>query len=460
MRRRLLLPALLTPLAALAQIQVYQFDGATEKLVGATYDVGTVTPGDTLETRFHVRNMGNGPQTLQTLALSGASFRISAAPSLPYIIAPGNQVEFRILFSPNVTGSFTGSIAVNAVNTVNISLHGSSVAAASLMLAGSSTPLIANGTIDFGSVVRGIGKLQGFMFYNAGGTTVTVSSLFVAGPGFRGPIGLTAPVQLGPGQTASFQVAFEPQNGQPAQGTLNVDQRVFNLTGQGLDPPLPAASIVLSSTLGASAQQNSVSIALASPSQVPGIGTLTMEFHPNVPGVTDDPAVQFLSGSNRVASVTISAGDAFARFGSQTTLTFQMGTTAGIIVFTLKLSNGSQQQTTLTIAPAPAGLNEAAAIRKLGEIDVSLEGFDNTYSTSRLIFTFYDPSGRIIQPGAIPVDVSSAFQQYFASTQYGGMFALLATFPMTGDSTQVASVDVQITNVAGVTTAQHVSILD
>ncbi len=91
---------------------------------------------------------------------------------------------------------------------------------------------------------------------------------------------------------------------------------------------------------------------------------------------------------------------------------------------------------------------------------MSLAGFDNTYSASQLSFTFYDSRGSAIQPGAIRVDVSSTFQQYFASTQAGGMFALLAKFPMTGDSNQVASVDVQITNAAGVTTAQRVPILN
>jgi len=102
----------------------------------------------------------------------------------------------------------------------------------------------------------------------------------------------------------------------------------------------------------------------------------------------------------------------------------------------------------------------ATSVRKFSELDVSLAGFDNTYSASQLTFTFYNSKGAIIQPGPMPIDVSSIFQQYFSSTQVGGMFALLARFPMTGDSTQVVSVDVQITNRAGVTTAQRVPILN
>jgi hypothetical protein len=457
MTGRVLVFVSLLPLSALAQIQIYQFDGATEKAVAATFDVGAATPGDIVETRFKVRNMGNGPAIFQTLALSGQGFRISTAPSLPYTIAPANEAEFRVVFSPTVTGSYSASLAVN---TINIALRGSSVAAASLTLAGNSAPLMAGAVIDFGSVVRGASQLQSYNLFNSGGTSLTVNNLSVSGTGFRGPIGLAAPIQLAPGQTASFQIAFEPQNGQPAQGTLKVDQRAFNLKGLGLDPPLPGAAIILTSTLGASAQQNSVSILLTSASAVSGTGTLTLEFHPSVPGVSDDPAVQFLSGPKRAATATISAGDAMAKFGGQSSIAFQTGATAGMIVFTLKLSNGSQQQATLTIAPAPVNFDMATSIRKFGELDVSLAGFDNTYSASQLTFTFYNSKGATIQPGAIRVDVSSTFQQYFASTQAGGMFALLAKFPMTGDSNQVASVDVQITNAAGVTTAQRVPILN
>src|SRR4051794_19594053 len=104
----------LLPLLGIAQTQIYQYDGATEKPVGATYDAGTVTPGDTLEIRFRVRNAGNGSAVLQTLSLSGQAFRISASPSLPYTIAPNNEAEFRVSFSPVVTGAYSGTLLINA----------------------------------------------------------------------------------------------------------------------------------------------------------------------------------------------------------------------------------------------------------------------------------------------------------------------------------------------------------
>ena len=68
-----------------------------------------------------------------------------------------------------------------------------------------------------------------------------------------------------------------------------------------------------------------------------------MEFHPSITGVTDDPAIQFLSGPKRAATVTINSGESIARFGTQTDYAFQTGTTAGTILFTLKLPNDTEQ---------------------------------------------------------------------------------------------------------------------
>ena len=456
--KRFLLAFSLLPIAAVAQIQVFQFNGTTETPVGSLFNVGSAAPGDTLETRFRVRNTGSGPATFQTLSLAGSGFQLVAAsvPSLPYIIAPGNFAEFRVDFAPATVATYS---AFMAVNTMNITLQGNAVAGVSVRLAGSQAPLMAGASIPFGSVTVGSSKAQTIVLSNPNSAALTVQSISVSGAGFSGPIGVTAPLQLASGQTASFQVQFQPQTGQSAQGTLTIDGRAFNLTGLGVLPPLPGASIVLSSNLGASAQQNSVTIPLASASQVSGSGTLTMQFKPSVPGVTDDSAVGFLSGARRAATVTIAAGDTTGKFNGQPSIAFQTGATAGTITFTLTLDgSGQTQQSTLTIAPAPIALDTAAGLRKAGELDISLTGLDNTYTASQLSFTFYDLKGAVVQPGAIPVNAGSVFQQYFSSTQVGGMFALLAKFLVTGDTAQIGSVDIQITNAAGSTTVQKVPI--
>jgi hypothetical protein len=256
----------------------------------------------------------------------------------------------------------------------------------------------------------------------------------------------------------SFQITFAPQTGTQYQGTLTIDGRMFSLAGQGKAETLPSATIVFASSVGASDQQNSITIPLATAAETTGTGTLAMVFHSSVSGVTDDAAIQFLSGPLRIATVSIAIGDTQATIGGESSMAFQTGTTAGTITFTLTLENNAPQQTTLAIPPSPIILDSATAVRELGALDVAFSGFDNTYSASQLAFTFYDLKGNAMPQGAINVDAGGKFQQYFSTTQVGGMFALLANFLVTGDTTQIGFVTAQITNSAGTTTTQQITI--
>lgn len=460
---RILLFGALLPLSALAQLQVFLFDGTHETAVGPLVNVGTATPGDTVTTRFRVRNVGSGPAVLSGLSLAGSGFTFAAAPSLPYTIAPYtgspvSEAEFSIAFSPTDLLDYSAFLAVN---TINVILEGTGAPSAALTLAGGSIPLASGAIIDFGSVAAGQTKLLTFVLSNPGSTGITVGALSVSGTGFKGPIGATAPISLAAGQTASFQVQFQPTSGQVAQGSLAVDQRSFVLTGQGLNPPLPGASIVFGSSAGESAQQNNVTIPLASASKVGGTGTLTMTFQSSVQGTSDDPAIQFLSGPTRHATVTIAVGDTTAKFdGGQPDLAFQTGSTAGNISFSLTL-NGSatpSAQNSLTISPSAVNIQTATSIRQLGAVDVSITGFDNTYSAAQLAFTFYDKNGAVLQPGVIRVDAGPDFKSYFDTTQTGGSFGLLATFPVSGDTSQIIGAQVQVTNSVGATSTQKITV--
>ncbi|MGI8742470.1 MAG: hypothetical protein ACR2NN_07840 [Bryobacteraceae bacterium] len=57
----------------------------------------------------------------------------------------------------------------------------------------------------------------------------------------------------------------------------------------------------------------------------------------------------------------------------------------------------------------------------------------------------------------IRVDETSDFRRYFGAGKAGGAFQLRATFPVTGDATQIAGVDVEMTNSAGIAKTQRIS---
>jgi hypothetical protein len=80
---------------------------------------------------------------------------------------------------------------------------------------------------------------------------------------------------------------------------------------------------------------------------------------------------------------------------------------------------------------------------------ITVTGYDNTYSAGNLNFTFYNTTGTAYP--AISYNAASLFQSNFFSTSNttGGAFVLQATFPVTGDITQIGSVAVSITNSVG-----------
>jgi hypothetical protein len=89
-------------------------------------------------------------------------------------------------------------------------------------------------------------------------------------------------------------------------------------------------------------------------------------------------------------------------------------------------------------------------------VELQINGWDNTQTASTIVFTFYDSSGSMIAPGNVTVDGATAFEQYFATSSLGGVFSLDALFPVTGNADLVVAAQVQLTNSVG--TAQSAKI--
>jgi hypothetical protein len=281
---------------------------------------------------------------------------------------------------------------------------------------------------------------------------VDVPAVTVSGTGFSLSGAPAGPTSIAPGASISFKVTFTPGPAGKYTGTLAIGSRQFSLAGQSVASPLPAMSFQVSANPLTSQQQVNLTIQLASASTIPAIGELTMQFTPSVSGISDDPAVMFLTNSGRQLQVSIAAGGQTATFNNQSAIAFQTGTTAGTITFTVAFPNTAPYSQSFQISPAQIQITSATAVRQAPNLVVTLNGFDNTYSAGKLSFTFYDTSGHTITPNGIAVDATSNFHQYFfTNNQAGGAFALQASFPATGDVTQVGSVAVTLTNSAGQT---------
>lgn len=400
--------------------------------------------------------------TLQVQIYNSSAFQLDTT-GLPMMLDAGASATFKVTFAPGQTGLDQATLNVGSSP---FPLQGAGVAVTDLDAlqvsyvdsTGVRTEPQAATPIDFGQVIAGTNTTATLTFTVANPTTsfsaVTLPSLTVTGAGFALSGAPTMPASIQPGASITFEVTFTPAASGPFAGTLSLGQsRTFSLSGQSVTASTPSVSFQLSSTPLLSQQQVNLTIQAATPSQVDAIGELTLQFTPSVANVSDDPAIVFLATNTRQLQVTLAAGSQNATFNSQSAIAFQTGTTAGTIAFTLTFTDAPPYTQSFAISPAQIFITSAQATTESPNLVLTIDGYDNTYSAGQLSFLFYDKNGKLINPNALQVDASSDFHNYFFNNnQAGGAFAMQASFPVTGDATQVGSVAVTLTNSVGQTT--------
>jgi hypothetical protein len=104
------------------------------------------------------------------------------------------------------------------------------------------------------------------------------------------------------------------------------------------------------------------------------------------------------------------------------------------------------------INPVPPVIVTSSKVFTANTAVLTFQGYDDTRSLSSVVFTFHTASGAVVSPGAMTVDLTQNFATYFqTNSQIGGSFVLTATFPVTGDITQINSVTTVFKNSAGTT---------
>jgi hypothetical protein len=436
----LLLLAFCTP--AFAQFQFFSVDGNnTERPAPSLYDFGSFYAGESGAARFRLRNMSAGPAMVTSLTVGGAGFTLAApAPALPVTLDPLAALNLTVNFVPAGTGSYSAALRSDGVSMLLV--------ATVLPRLTYRTPggNILSGAVDFGSVVHG-SSLQGlFTLTNETPQNLIVPAISVQGADFT--LAGTPPSGQAyvPQQRGEFMVVFAPRSTGLSQGTLTVGDRTYPLSGTSIDPLLPKPFLTIDLPQVASAQQGVAIIRFDTAVRSAGAGTLTLDFR----GPTD-AAVAFASGG-RTANFTVAPGD------TQVAIPFQTGTTAGTLAFTAQLGSATDQLS-VPIPSAPVGVATTQAARAASSVEVTVTGFDNTRTLGALAFNFYDSGGTALTPAAIRMDAGTDFAKYFSSSDLGGVFVLHAVFPVTGDTSRIASYDVSLTNSAGSAKTPRISLL-
>jgi len=381
---------LLTPWCLPGQLRLFLVEGQQERLIQGSLDLGAVETGDRREAACRVRNAGVTPVRLETLQVGGMGFGLAASPPLPRSLEPGAALDFSVHFEAQAPGNYS---AVLWLNSQSVLLRAVALPAATVFLErdGQRLVLRPSSTLDFGSIELGLSATRRFLLENQTNVRLEVA-VAVAGASFRAAAGLRSPIALAPGETATVEVTFEPQQAGLEEGVLEISQRSFRLRGTGLEPPFPKPQIFFDPPEPASGQTVRMFVRLDTPSRVAGRGEAQIEFHPAAPNLPDDLAIVFLDVRSRSCPLGAVRGDDMVWFGPRQDVWFQTGTTAGRIVATVRLGDHSEQAA-LTLAPMPPVLRSLKAARGASSVEVSLAGFDNTRSASQVAFSFFDAAG-------------------------------------------------------------------
>lgn len=430
-------------LASAAQAQLVLMMQADDAPVGGLLDVGAAVPGDSLDARVRVRNMGSAAATLSVLRIRGAGFTLENTPSLPMLMAPGINADFRVRFRPTGPGSFSATLDVNSTTVL---VRGT--ASAGLVLLRDGVAMTNDKTIEFGTVFVGQRGQIGFVLRNDSAQGVAIRQLSVTGTGLSlAPLPL--PSFLAAGAEAAFELRCDPVRAGLVSGVLQVDTRSFTVAALGREPEAPDAFIELDPQAARSGRQSALRVRLVAPAPMAMSGRLRLEFTPSVTAVSaaaGDVAIQFLANSSRTVDVLVAAGESTATLAGKPDVAFQTGTTAGTAVFRLTL--GSQEREVAVTLPPEAPLVDTVELQRgQGTVDVVVTGFDNHRSAGNVVFTFTDKAGRELP--AVSAEAAQAFTAFFRDSTMGGLFRLTARFPVTGDAGQLARVAVRLANGVG-----------
>jgi hypothetical protein len=217
----------------------------------ASLNFGSVRAGTKLTLNESLINTGSAQLTVSQATVTGSGFSITGL-TFPLVLNPGQSFTFQATFAPRSVGNDNGAISLisNASDprwTVPVA-GGAPNSQLTIV-----PPSINLGTVAVGSKAQQTGQLI------ASGAGVTVSSVNVDGSEFT-ITGITFPVTIPAGQSASFTATFTP----PAPGQAS--GRGFFASDASNSPTVQS----LAGT-GVSARQYHVNLAWnASSSQVVG----------------------------------------------------------------------------------------------------------------------------------------------------------------------------------------------
>jgi hypothetical protein len=376
-----------------------------------SFSFGSLQVGTNQTQTETLKNIGGDSLTISQATVSGAGFSYTGL-SLPLTLAANQSMTFGVVFAPTAAAASSGSISLTisgSSTTVDIALSGTGVAPATL----TATPA----SLTFTNITVGQSQAQTETVKNVGGENATISLATVAGTGFS-ISGISAPVTLNPGQSASFSVTFAPESAGSFPGSVAIDSNASNptlnigLTGSAVTQSvgtLAVSSVNVGSVVvgtsgtqtgtlsasGASVSVSSVSLSGTNPSEFSISGltfpvtvtttqpvTFTVKFTPGATG-TASASASFASTASNTPTAGSLAGTGAAAPVHSVSLRWTASTTTGVTSYNVyrAIYSGSSCGSYTNVGSSPSSTTAYTD-------NVVADGTTYCYAT-----TAVDPSG-------------------------------------------------------------------
>jgi Abnormal spindle-like microcephaly-assoc'd, ASPM-SPD-2-Hydin len=340
-----------------------------------SFSFGNLQVGTNQAQTETLKNIGGDSLTISQATVSAPGFSYTGL-SLPLTLAANQSTTFGVVFAPTSAGASSGTLSLTiggSSTTVDIALSGTGLVPATL----TATPA----SLTFSNIAVGQNQSQTETVKNVGGENATISQAIVGGAGFT-ISGISAPVTLTPGQSASFTVTFAPGSAGSFPGSVTIGSNASNptlsigLTGSAVAPTpgtLAVSSVNVGSVVvgasgtqtgtlsasGASVSVSSVSLSGADPSEFSISGltfpvtvttaqpvTFTVKFTPSATGAASASASFASTATNAPTAGTLTGtGTAAQSAGTLAVSSVNVGSvivgTSGTQTGTLSASGAS-----------------------------------------------------------------------------------------------------------------------
>ena len=186
----------------------------------STLDFGSVTTGTTKTQTVTLTNTGGASVNISQASASGTGFQLSGI-NPPLTLNAAQSTTLTVVFSPKASASASGTVTITSDasdSTLTMALSGTGVPVGAL----GSNPT----SISFGNVTVGSKQTLSETVTNTGSSIITISQVSI-GAGFT-LSGITTPLAVGGGQSATFSVSFAPQSAGEVSGDITVTSTASN----------------------------------------------------------------------------------------------------------------------------------------------------------------------------------------------------------------------------------------